>query len=260
MQSVDPYARAVAALSSAVNQGSRRDAKRALRKHAPSLECISLGAPGRVGRAQALYDIRREPEMVLNNVRFYGEGQLFIGSLRRLASMLMAQQEEDSPLDEKFVDVLIQRCARTSAGADAYSALEQLLGVGVGYSNSNTGIDFVVAPQRETAKAPINVQCILRGNDVHCRIMIYNHFALCQPFACHDKSQLPAKSVHSVIPHVLTACMDNDYEDTEKWMDLYTAVTDATTLRLAEHPGTAVWVRTLKIAPYNEGKLRLEIR
>ena len=240
----DPYVHAVEALTAAVKCGSRREARRAFRLHATSLECISLGVPSLVDTTQALNDIGREPEMVLNSVKFHGEGFLFLRSLRSLVSTLVKRRKWGTSLNKHLASVLIQRCARTSAGADAYFAVQQLLGI----DNGNTAMNLIVVPTQEALKAPIDVKCLLRDNAMYCQITIRNAFCLSQPFS--GMGQAPFRTACSISSN--TSIVFRNREGVDKWMDVCTVVTDTLTLRATDNPWAIAWVRTLKIAPLCE--------
>ena len=198
---------------------------------------LERGTPSGVESSQALLDIWREPELVLNSVQFSGDGHLFIKSLRRLASTIVARQRKrnESHVD-RLIEALVQRCARTSAGADAYFAVEKLLGI----DNREGSIDMVVAPKRETEKLPIDIRCILQGANIFCQIIIHNPFSVYRPFVSEGGLQW--------IPSTSPNAAGGDLEVASLWLDVQTTVTDVITLSPADEPRAKDWVRSLRVA------------
>jgi|Transcript_10178 hypothetical protein len=205
-----------------------------------------LRAPSDVETSQALSDIWREPKMVLNGVQFRGDGRLFVSSLQRLAHTIIVDQRGIGAQGDRLIEALVQHCARTSAGADAYFAVEKLLGI----NNNDASINMVVAPKREAKQVPIDVQCLLRDSKISCQIVIHNSFSVYRPFTSEDgMRRMSVKRVDSRSPATpANAGDDLQVEVANEWVTMHTIVTDAIILSPADEPRAKDWIRSLRVA------------
>lgn len=137
-----------------------------LRDHRSSLSCIPLPPPKPCTRAQAVKDLLRE-RVVLNGVRFLGQGSLFLETLSRLAKTLCSSPSVGGSAGDSnghFVtEAILTRCARTTSGADSYYTVDKIIGA-----------QNLLLKPRGGQLPPIDIELYSTANSVCCAITSTN--------------------------------------------------------------------------------------
>jgi hypothetical protein len=158
----------VAALQAASLSGDRMNLLSTLEEYKAHLQCIPLAPPQVCGVSQAVKDVLRE-RLVLNGVRFLGQGSLFLETLRRLAQQLCSYESvkgsAGDPSGSFVVDAILTRCARTTSGFDSYNTVLQLLQCP----------EMLLKP-RPGALPPIDIELFVTGGSVHCAVSSTNMY------------------------------------------------------------------------------------
>jgi hypothetical protein len=158
----------VAALHAASLSGDLDTLVSTVSQYKSHLSCIPLAPPQQCDASQAVKDIMRE-RVVLNGVRFLGQGSLFLETLRRLASVLCSDETVNgSAGDTKgnfVVDSILTRCARTTSGFDSYNTVLQLL----------PSPSMLLKP-RPGLNPPIDIELFISNGSVHGAVSSTNMY------------------------------------------------------------------------------------
>jgi hypothetical protein len=122
-----------------------------------------------VDKRQAIFDIQRE-NIVLNGVEFWGEGTLFLKTLKRVAETLTSCPSckgENSSSD--IVERILCKASRTTSGADSYFAVERLF---------NTD-EYLLQPRKGDSTAPpIHIDLHMSRGHVQSCVSCVNSYVL----------------------------------------------------------------------------------
>ncbi|GMH63673.1 hypothetical protein TrRE_jg1002 [Triparma retinervis] len=158
----------VAALHAASLSADLNTLVSTLEQYKSHLSCIPLAPPQQCDASQAVKDIMRE-RVVLNGVRFLGQGSLFLETLRRLASVLCSDKTVNGSAGDSqgnfVVDSILTRCARTTSGFDSYNTVLQLL----------PSPDMLLKP-RPGLNPPIDIELFISNGSVHGAVSSTNMY------------------------------------------------------------------------------------
>ncbi|CAM9738343.1 unnamed protein product [Choristocarpus tenellus] len=128
--------------------------------------CIPLN-DSNVEPKQAINDLLRE-NVILNGVKFFGNGELFLDSLRQVVETLsLSPDYKGSRTGSEIVERVLCKASRTTSGSDSYFTVEQL------FTNS----DYLLKRRAESLP-PINIEVFLVDNNIHSVVACANYYGL----------------------------------------------------------------------------------
>ncbi|CAM9813581.1 unnamed protein product [Discosporangium mesarthrocarpum] len=128
--------------------------------------CIPLN-DSNVEPKQAINDLLRE-NVILNGVKFFGNGELFLESLRQVVETLsLSPDYKGSRTGSEIVERVLCKASRTTSGSDSYFTVDQL------FTNS----DYLLK-RRAECLPPINIEVFLVDNNIHSVVACANYYGL----------------------------------------------------------------------------------
>ncbi|CAM9129968.1 unnamed protein product [Laminaria digitata] len=147
-------------------EGNRDSVLTAFQNFPEHFSCIPLN-DSNVESKQAINDLLRE-NVILNGVKFFGHGELFLESLRQVVEILSQSPEyKGGRSGSEIVERVLCKASRTTSGSDSYFTVEQL------FTNS----DYLLKPRAERLP-PINVEVFLVDNSIHSVVACANYYGL----------------------------------------------------------------------------------
>ena len=158
----------VRALHDACLSGNRNQIISTIKANKSHLVCIPLPPPNPCDASQAVKDIIRE-KVILNGVRFLGQGSLFLETLRQLASILCSDKTVEGLSGDTqgnfVVDSILTRCARTTSGFDSYNTALQLF-----------PFPEMLLKPRPGQNPPIDIELFVSNGSVHGAVSSTNMY------------------------------------------------------------------------------------